>query len=138
MGGSLYIVVVGCGRLGSYVANRLSGLGHAVVVIDRHESTFEALTPEFSGFRVEGDATQMAVLEQAKLKEADVLIATTHYDNVNLMAAQVARTVFGTRKVLARVFDPNREAFYTRLGIDTVSPTTVAAELFLKAVDEMA
>jgi trk system potassium uptake protein TrkA len=71
---------------------------------------------------------------EAKLKRADVLIATTHEDNVNLMVAQVARKVFGVSNVLARVFDPKREEVYARLGIETICPTSVAADMFLRAV----
>jgi trk system potassium uptake protein TrkA len=129
-----YIVIVGCGRLGSHLANQLSREGHSVVVIDTDEATFNDLSPDFSGFRVEGDAAHMAVLKEAKLKKADVLIATTHEDNVNLMVAQVARKVFGVPNVLARVFDPKREEVYARLGIETICPTSVAAEIFLRAV----
>jgi trk system potassium uptake protein TrkA len=129
-----YIVIVGCGRVGSYLANRLSRDGHSVVVIDRNASTFEELSPDFSGFRQEGSATQLSVLKEAKLDKADVCIATTHEDNVNLMVAQVARKVFGVPYVLARVFDPRREQVYARLEIETICPTSVAAEMFLKAL----
>lgn len=135
MGASRYIVIVGCGRLGSLLANRLSRAGHDVVVIDREESSFEALTSDFSGFQLAGDATQRSVLEAAKLADADVLIATSHEDNANLMVAQVASRLFGVPKVLARVFDPKRQDVYTHLGIETICPTTVAADLFLTAVE---
>ena len=131
MKNSLYIVIVGCGRLGSRLANQLSRVGHSVVVIDKNEATFADLSPDFSGFRVEGDATQMVVLKEAKLKKADVFFATTHDDNVNLMAAQVARKMFDVPHVLARVFDPRREEVFARLGIETICPTSVAAEMFL-------
>jgi trk system potassium uptake protein TrkA len=131
-----YIVIVGCGRLGSYLANRLSSEGNSVVVIDRNASTFEGLSADFSGFRVEGDATQIAVLRAAKLKKADVFIATTHEDNVNLMVAQVAQKVFNVHHVLARVFDPRREQVYAQLGIETICPTSVAAEIFLRAASK--
>jgi trk system potassium uptake protein TrkA len=134
MKADLYIVIVGCGRLGSHLANQLSRVGHAVVVIDLEEEAFDALSPDFSGFRVVGDATQVAVLEEAKLRRADVCFAATHDDNVNLMAAQVARKLFDVRQVLARVFDPRREKVYARLGIETICPTGVAAEMFLLAV----
>ncbi|MEZ4529301.1 MAG: NAD-binding protein, partial [Desulfobacterales bacterium] len=67
MKNSLYIVIIGCGRLGSHLANRLSGAGHSVVVIDRNEDTFSSLSADFSGFRLTGDATQISVLKQAKL-----------------------------------------------------------------------
>lgn len=131
---SLYIVIVGCGRLGSHLASQLSRAGHSVVVIDADEDTFNELSPAFSGFRVVGDATQMAVLKEAKLKQADVFFATTHADNVNLMVAQVARKLFNVPHVLARVFDPRREQVYDQLGIETICPTSVAAEMFLMAV----
>ena len=134
MKNSLYIVIIGCGRLGSLLANQLSRVGHSVVVIDTDESSFDGLSPDFSGFRVVGDATQIAVLKQAKLKNADVLFAATHEDNVNLMVAQVARKVFNVQHVLARVFDPRREQVYEQLGIETICPTAVAAEMFLLAV----
>ncbi len=134
MKNSLYIVIVGCGRLGSHLANQLSRSGHLVVVIDRDEDTFNDLSPDFSGFRVEGDATQMAVLNKAKIKRADIFFATTHEDNVNLMVAQIARKVFRVPQVLARVFDPKREDVFARLGIDTICPTSVAAEMFLLSV----
>jgi trk/ktr system potassium uptake protein len=136
MKNSRYIVIVGCGRLGAHLASRLSRNGHSVVVIDRNEATFDDLSPDFSGFRLGGDATQMAVLQASKLNQADVLIATTHEDNVNLMVAQVAREVFGVPHVLARVFDPRREEIYAQLGIRTICPTSVAAQMFLQAVTE--
>ena len=129
-----YIVIVGCGRLGSHLANQLSRDGNSIVVIDTDEATFNDLSPDFSGFRVDGDATQMAVLKEAKLKEANILIATTHEDNVNLMVAQVARKIFSVPHVLARVFDPKREEVYAQLGIDTICPTSVAVDMFLRAV----
>jgi trk system potassium uptake protein TrkA len=129
-----YIVVVGCGRLGSYLANSLSRAGNSVVMIDREEANFNDLSPDFSGFKVNGDATQVAVLKEAKLNKADVIIATTHEDNVNLMVAQVAQKIFNVPHVLARVFDPRREEVYAQLKVETISPTTLAAEMFLRAV----
>jgi len=129
-----YIVIVGCGRLGSHLANQLSREGSSVVVIDKDAATFNNLSPDFSGFRVEGDATQIVVLKESKLKNADIFIATTHEDNVNLMVAQVALKIFSVPHVLARVFDPKREEVYAQLGIDTICPTSVAAEMFLRAV----
>lgn len=134
MSASQYIVIVGCGRLGSQLANALSRQGHSVVVIDRNEATFADLSTDFSGFHLAGDATQLSVLRSANVQDADAFIATTHEDNVNLMVAQVAKKAFGVGHVLARVFDPKRQEVYAHLGIDTICPTSVAAELFLRAV----
>jgi trk system potassium uptake protein TrkA len=136
MQASRYMVIVGCGRLGSHLANQLSREGHAVVVIDHNAATFDNLSPDFSGFRVEGDATRIAVLREAKLHQADVFIAATHEDNVNLMVVQVARKIFDVPQVLARVFDPRRERVYARLGITTICPTSVGAELLLQAITQ--
>lgn len=132
--GDLYIVIVGCGRLGALLAARLSAGGCAVVAVDRDPEAFVRLPPEFSGFRIEGDASQMAVLRQAKTGQADAFIATTHDDNLNLMAAQIAREVFGVPRVVARVLDPARGVVYDGLGIGTVCPTAIAADAFLAAL----
>lgn len=130
-----YIVIIGCGRLGSILANGLSRAGNSVVVIDKDEGAFANLSSDFSGFRLEGDATQISVLKEAKLDKADVLISTTYEDNVNMMAAQIARKIFRISKVVARVFDPKREKAYRQLGIETICPTSLAAERFLRALD---
>lgn len=134
MKNNLYIVIVGCGRVGSHLSNQLSRMGHSVVVIDTNEDTFNDLSPDFSGFRVVGDATQIAVLKDAKSKKADVFFAVTHDDNVNLMVAQIARKIFNVSHVLARVFDPKREKVFDQLGIETICPTSIAVEMFLLAV----
>jgi trk system potassium uptake protein TrkA len=133
---SRYIVIVGCGRLGSHLANHLSREGNSVVVIDQVETKLNDLSSDFSGFKINGDATRMAVLEEAKLKDADVLIATSHEDNVNLMVAQIALKIYNIPQVMARVFDPQREEVYALLGIETICPTSVAADMFLRDLAE--
>ena len=129
-----YVIVVGCGRLGSLLANRLSSLGGSVVVIDREEAAFENLSTEFSGFRVTGDAAELAVLRQARIDKAKCLLAITSHDNVNLMVAQVAQTVFAVPQVMARINDPSREAVYREFGIETICPTNLSAAAFLSAL----
>ncbi len=129
-----YVIVVGCGRIGSLLANRLSSLGSSVVVIDREESAFQNLSTEFSGFRVTGDAAELAVLRQARIDKAECLLAITSHDNVNLMVAQVAQTVFSVPQVMARVNDPSREAVYREFGIQTICPTNLTAAAFLGAL----
>lgn len=128
-----YIVIVGCGRLGSILANQLSRQGRSVVVIDRQASAFDNLSSEFSGFRVTGDASELAILREAKIDQADCLLAVTRQDNVNLMVAQVGKAVFGIPKVVARVYDPSRVVLYQEFGIETICPTQIAADMFLAA-----
>lgn len=131
---SQHIVIVGCGRLGGALANRLSKSGHRIVVIDQKEAAFDKLANDFSGYKLIGDAVELHVLREARIDLADYLFATTTSDNTNLMVAQVARTVFNVPRVVARVFDPPREEIYRGFGIETISPTVLSTEAFLKVL----
>jgi len=131
---SKYVLVVGCGRLGANIASQLSRQGHSVVVIDSNEAKFSSLAVEFGGFRLEGDATEVAVLRQAKADRADSLIAVTADDNVNLTVAQMGRHVFGIAEVFARVSNPERAAMSEELGVEAVCPLTLASEDLLHRV----
>ena len=127
-----FVIVVGCGRLGSRIANFLSRGGKSVVILDRDESRFQSLALGFSGFKIQGDAARISVLRQAKIEKADIIICTTHDDNVNLFVAQVAKKIFEVPVVLARVYDPQKEELYSKIGIRTVCPTDIAADRFLE------
>jgi trk system potassium uptake protein TrkA len=135
---AMYVVIVGCGRLGALLADGLSVAGHDVVVIDRHEASFRALSPEFSGFRLTGDATEYALLKSAEIERADCLMATCNEDTLNLMVAQVARHVFGVACVLARVHQPAFGAIFKEVGIEIISPTQLAFDAFRATLDERA
>lgn len=128
------IVIVGCGRLGSSLAGRLSRDEHEVIIIDRREEAFRLLPPEFSGFRFAGNAIEHEVLRSVGLDQAGVLIAATEKDTVNLMVAEVGQTIFHVPRVLARVYDPNHEELYRDTDILTISPTQLTARAFLLAL----
>ncbi len=124
---SKYVLVVGCGRFGAHVAGQLSRQGHSVVVIDTNPEKFAHLDVEFSGFRVEGDATELAVLRQAKADKADTLIVVTADDNINIAVAQMGKHEFNIGEVFARAADPERQAVAEQLGVQAVCPLTLAA-----------
>ena len=130
----LFIVIAGCGRIGAFLANTFSQHGHGVVIIDHDEAAFAELSAEFSGFKVEGDAIEFAVLQQAKVDKADVVVAVSDDDNTNLMVAQIAKTLFHVPRVIARVFDRQKEAIYRQSGIDIICPTSIVGNLFVDAV----
>ncbi len=132
---SYYIIIIGCGRLGGVLANRLSAAGNQLVVVDKRETQFDKLTTEFSGFKIVGDASEISVLRQANIQRADCVFTTTTEDNINLMVAQIAKTMFKVPKVVARVFDPAREAIYSNFGVETISPTKLTAEAFMNVID---
>jgi trk system potassium uptake protein TrkA len=131
-----FIVIAGCGRLGSLLADELSQAGHSVVVIDLDEAKFANLSGGFGGFRVAGDALESAVLRRAQIERADCLLATTAEDNTNLMLVQVASAIFKVPVVIARLFNPLYETIYQEMGIDTVSPTGLAAVAFEHIIAE--
>ncbi len=138
MSHSYYVMVVGCGRLGGILASYLSGYGHRVVAIDNSASAFEKLSNEFSGFTILGDAVEPSVLREANIQDADYVFATTSLDNVNLMVAQIAKNIYNVKKVVARVFDPQRENIYAEFGIDTISPVQLSAEAFIATCGDLA
>ncbi len=124
----MYIIIVGCGRVGSALATKLSSEGHDVVVIDSDAARLKGLDPEFSGQTVVGDASDTTVLVEAKIEQADVLVASTSDDNSNLMSAQVAKNIFDVDRVLVRIKDPRKLEVYRELGVEAVSATLLAVE----------
>ncbi len=127
----LYVVIVGCGRLGSYLAERLSQGRQRVMVIDTDADALGRLSLEYSGFQLEGDASELAVLTEANVAEADVLIVTTHRQNTNLLVGQIAKKLLGVPRVIARVSDIQREDIYRELGIDTVCAVSMLGDAIL-------
>ncbi|MBN2140254.1 MAG: TrkA family potassium uptake protein [Desulfovibrionaceae bacterium] len=130
----LFFIVTGCGRLGSVLAEDLSAAGHEVVVMDKDAEALNRLSDRFGGKTVEGDATETSALRHCGAEKADALIAVTGDPNVNLMAAQVAKKVFGLATAVAVVQDPERLATYRDTGIIAVCPALVAEASILAAL----
>ncbi len=122
------VVILGCGRLGAYLALRLAGLGHHVTVIDQDPAAFARLGDDFPGRTVVGTGIDEEVLRRAGVAEADAFIAVTNWDNTNVMAAQVAREILGVPRAICRLYDPLRDEFYRSLGLETVCPTLWGAQ----------
>lgn len=125
------VVIMGCGRLGSRIATMLERQGHAVTIIDITESAFRRLPEGFGGRRIVGNGMDLATLERAGIREADAFFAVTQGDNRNYFASQVAREIFGVRRVLCRVYDPVREGIFRDLGLETFSPTSYGAQVMV-------
>ncbi|HYZ98291.1 MAG TPA: TrkA family potassium uptake protein [Acidimicrobiales bacterium] len=120
----VHVVVVGCGRVGSELALRLTASGHSVAVVDKRRSAFRRLPKGFGGTLVEGLGFDRQHLEQAGIREASALAAVTSGDNSNILSARVARETFEVPHVVARIYDPARAEIYERLGIPTVATVT--------------
>jgi len=125
----VYVVIVGGGRIGRYVARDMVRKGHEVTVVELQGERVEALVAETGVLVIEGDAADLRYLEQAHTERADVFVATTHEDELNLVACQLARIEFRTKRVISRVNDPNNVELFQTLGIEAVSSTRLISEL---------
>jgi trk system potassium uptake protein len=119
----MYIIIVGCGSLGVELASGLSLDGHNVTMVDSDPAAFNSLGGDFDGMTITGDGTQVDTLKSAGCEEADALAAVTSDDNTNITVAQVASAILGIPRVVARVFDPQRETVFKEFGLPTVCPT---------------
>lgn len=129
------VIVVGCGRVGSRLANMLSDNGDNVCVIDRNAEPFAALGRGFNGSTVQGLGFDEETLVKAGIEECDILAAVTRFDNTNLMVAEVASRLFSVPHVISRLDNPDHERAYMQLGIDYVCGTSLIAEdVFSKIV----
>jgi len=122
------IVVVGCGRIGAQLANRLFRAGHKVVVIDIVDSAFENLAPDFRGRTIEGDVLAQDMLRRAGIEQAQGLAAMTSSDTLNAVIAHLARTVYHIPNVVARNYDPRWQSVYETFGIQAVAPSEWGAQ----------
>ena len=124
------MVILGCGRVGSTLATMLDHAGHEVSVIDYSSEAFQRLSPDFRGETIPGNGVDEEVLIRAGIKEADAFAAVTNGDNRNIMASQIAKEIFNVKKVMCRIYDPIREETFRDLGMETICPTKVGAQMF--------
>jgi trk system potassium uptake protein TrkA len=138
----MFVMIVGAGRVGSAVAKSALAAGHEVSVLDEDPLSHERLDvgqpkswEDAGGQFTVGTALELDALVQAGVERAEVFIASTDGDNTNLIIAQIAQRRFGVRRVIARVADPARAAWYGEQGLHTISPTKHAIEMFERALD---
>lgn len=132
----MYVIIVGCGRVGAELAKLLSGEGHDVVIIDKAQESLKRLGDTFNGLTMVGNGFDLALLKQVGIEKADAFCAVTDGDNTNLISAQVAKKIFNVRKVIARVYDPQRAHIYTALGLDIISGTMLFSAMLRDKIIE--
>ena len=136
----MFVLVVGAGRVGASVATSALRAGHEVSVLDEDPLSHERLDVELGqpweaagGRFTIGTALELDALEEAGIDQADVFIASTNGDNTNLVVAQIAQRRFEVPRVIARVLDPRRAAWYREQGVHTICPTQIAIEQLERA-----
>lgn len=117
------IIIAGCGRVGSELANMLQMEGHEISIIDADPGNFKRLGKGFKGQVVEGLCFDLDVLKSAGIERADAFAAVTPSENSNLVSVVVAKEIFRVPKVVARIYDPRGAEIYRREGIPTISDT---------------
>jgi trk system potassium uptake protein TrkA len=130
----MYVIIVGCGRVGSSMALQLTAEGHDVAVTDENPGAFILLGDGFAGQRLVGAALDWDVLVEAGIEGADAFAATTGDDNTNIVCALIATRAFEVPCAMARVYDPLRARAFAKLGVRTVCPTEDARDLMLEQI----
>ena len=132
----MYVIIVGCGRVGAELAKLLSGEDHDVVVIDKSQGAFSRLGDTFNGLTMVGNGFDLTLLKQVGIEKADAFCAVTNGDNTNLISAQVAKKIFRVPRVFARVYDPQRAHIYAALGLDIISGTMLFSAMLRDKIIE--
>lgn len=126
----MYIVIVGAGRIGFHLAQKLIHDRHTVAVIEKDKTRCEGISHNLDAMVINGDGCESRYLEDAEIKRADVVAAVTADDEDNLVICQLAKEVFGVRRTVARVNNPRNEHVFTELGVDVpVNSTTIIAKI---------
>jgi trk system potassium uptake protein len=132
----LRVLIMGCGRTGSLLARLLDDAGHHVTIVDWSPSAFARLPESFGGETVIGNALDQDVLRRAGIEHADAFVAATSGDNRNIVASEIAESVFQVPRVVARIKDQNRAAFFSRLGIRVDCRTEIGARVLLDLAEK--
>ena len=128
----MHIVIMGCGRVGSTLAQILESRGHSIAIIDQNPDAFRRLGPDFAGLTVTGVGFDRDVLVEAGIERADAFAAVSSGDNSNIISARLARETFGVGRVAARIYDQKRAEVYERLGIPTVATVRWTADRMIR------
>ena len=126
---------MGCGRVGGRLAGLLDADGHSVTILDTDAYSFRRLPPTFKGTALVGNGLDQGVLKRAGIEAADAFVVVTQGDNRNVMAAQIAKHIFNVPKVVCRIYDPLRQELYSKLGLETLSPTTIFAQMLKEKLE---
>jgi len=130
------VIIIGCGRVGSILANRLDEAGHHVIALDRSQQAFRRLSEKFSGERIVGNGLVEEFLRPTLQEKTDILFVMTDKDNINLMIGQAVKKKFQIGRVITEVHDSVLAGLYKELGLETVCPTDLMIKELLQMIQE--
>ena len=123
-------MIIGLGRLGSSIATLLSVEGEEVLVIDKNDDSFRKLSDRFSGYEITGDVADADVLENAGIKSAKTVIATTDDDNMNIFIAQICFYIYNVPNVYIRLSDNNKKKLIEDTNVKAIYPFELSMDEF--------
>jgi trk system potassium uptake protein TrkA len=130
------IIIVGCGRLGSSLADMLSQQNKNVTIIDMKGDAFRKIPLSYGGLSIEGDGSDLDILRVAGATETDLLLATTDDDDTNIMIAQIAKQILKIPRVIVRINDTSKMAAYADAGIESICPAALSMKEFRRIAGE--
>ena len=131
----MYILVIGAGKVGYFLAKRLCQGKHTVSIVEKDKTLCEEIAKELEALVINGDGCDPRILQEAGIERADVLAAVTGDDEDNLIICQLAKERFNLRRTVARVNNPDNEHTFVELGIDVpVNSTNIIAKIIEEEV----
>ncbi len=131
----MYILIVGAGKVGYFLAQRLANDNHSVALVDKDKSVCEEITRQLDVLVINGDACNPTVLKEAGIERADVVAAVTGEDEDNLIVCQLAKERFAVTRTVGRVNNPKNEHIFFELGVDIpIDATTIIAKIIEEEV----
>jgi hypothetical protein len=124
----MFIIVVGCGRVGAELAYRLFKTGHQISVVDIAASAFNNLPADFRGRLVEGEALNQEILHRAGIEQADGLAVVTNSDSLNAVVAHIARSIYHIPNLAVRNYDPTNRALFEAFNQQVVTSSSWGAQ----------
>jgi len=131
----MYIVIVGAGKVGYFLAKRLSASNHTVVVVEKDRSICEEVAKQLEVLVIHGDGCDPRILEEAGTIRADVVAVVTGDDEDNLIICQLAKEKFNVQRTVGRVNNPDDEHTFSELGVDVpIDSTKIIAKIIEEEV----
>jgi trk system potassium uptake protein TrkA len=131
----MYILIVGAGKVGYFLAKRLCLNKHTVSIIEQDKTICEEIAKELEALVINGDGCDPSILEEAGANSADVVAAVTGDDEDNLIICQLAKEKFNVGRTVGRVNNPDNEHTFAELGIDVpIDSTKIIAKIIEEEV----
>ncbi|HHU13385.1 MAG TPA: hypothetical protein GXZ64_09190 [Clostridiaceae bacterium] len=131
----MQVVIIGAGKVGVALAEALLKRDDDVVLIDQGDA-WVVHAKHLDCRKISGVVIDEDVLESADIRQADVVCAVTQSDNINIMASLMARQLFGVKKVISRLYNPEKKFAFDELGLEVISSTGQTVDAILRDMDD--